>query len=128
MRIDSKSATPVYLQIVQGLQSAIAAGIYKAGEEVPSTRALALELHVNPNTVQRAYEELVQAGVLLSRRGMGKVVADRGGKSAVKRSESSVQAAFLEGVAIARASNIGNVRIRELLDEVIKSMPKRATA
>lgn len=128
MRIDSKSATPVYQQIVEGMQSAIAAGVYRVGEEVPSTRSLAMELHVNPNTVQKAYEELVRNGVLESRRGLGKVVAAAGESSAIQQSEKSVRAAFVNGVELARSAQLGNVRIREILDEVIKANPKRATA
>ena len=103
-------------------------GFIGAGEEVPSTRALAMELQVNPNTVQKAYEELVRKGVLLSRRGQGKVVAGRGGESAVKQSENSIRAAFLKGVQIARAANLNDRRISELLNEVLKSNPKRARA
>ena len=72
MRIDAKSSVPVFRQIVEGMQSAIAAGVYRPGETIPSTRDLALQLTVNPNTVQRAYSTLVELGVLESRRGKGK--------------------------------------------------------
>ena len=126
MKIDAKSATPVYRQIVEGMQSAIAAGIYLSGERVPSTRSLAMELRVNPNTVQKAYEELVRVGVLESRRGLGKIVSVRGTNSAQKQSELSVKNTLLSGVELAKTANIPDKRIRELLNEILASVQRKA--
>ena len=57
-RIEPDSHVPVYLQIVDLLSSSIAAGVYRPSEALPSLRALAADLRVNPNTVQRAYDEM----------------------------------------------------------------------
>src|SRR6056297_2912412 len=121
MKVDLKSPKPIYLQIVEGMQAAIAAGVYKTGERVPSARELAVNLMVNPNTVQRAYEELVRNGVLVSMRNLGKVVAKQAESSATKQSEGAILDAFQNGVDIARASGLSNKRIKELLDIAIKA-------
>ena len=79
LSIQPDSHVPVYLQIVDQIRSAIAAGIYRPGEGLPSLRTLATELKVNPNTVQRAYDEMDRQGLIRSRRGLGMFVAESPG-------------------------------------------------
>lgn len=73
MVIDSKNAIPIYRQIVEQVSRAIDAGVYRPGESLPSQRVLAVELRVNPNTVQRAFDELLRDGVVESRKGVGMI-------------------------------------------------------
>ena len=87
--IEPDSHVPVYVQIVEHMRSAIAAGVYRPGEALPSLRALATDLKVNPNTVQRAYDELFRQGLIRSHRGVGMFVAERGPRSARGRAEES---------------------------------------
>ncbi len=68
---------PIYLQIVNQVRGQVAAGRLTPGQEVPTIRALAEQLTVNPNTVARAYRDLERSGVLATRRGAGTIVADR---------------------------------------------------
>ena len=82
MHIDPKSSVPIYRQIVSGVQTAIESGVYKPGECLPSLRAMALDIGVNPNTVQRAYDALEREGTLESRRGVGVFVTDDAALSA----------------------------------------------
>ena len=56
MSIDPASSTPVFQQIAEHVQRLVAAGVFRSGELIPSVRVMALELRVNPNTVQRAYQ------------------------------------------------------------------------
>jgi len=65
----------MYLQIVEQVRRAIAAGALEADEEMASVRALASEHLINPNTVARAYLELEREGLLAKRRGTGTYVA-----------------------------------------------------
>ena len=67
---------PVYLQIQSQLQRRIASGALAAGDALPSVRALAKQLRVNPNTVVRAYRELEFSGLVVTRHGEGTFVAD----------------------------------------------------
>ncbi len=82
--LDYHSLTPLYLQIAEKLRESIATGKVKPGERLPPIRALSQELNVNPNTVARAYLELEQERIIVSRRGGGTTVAARGGEPAMQ--------------------------------------------
>jgi len=70
-QLSFKSGKPIYLQIVDQIRSAAAAGAIKAGEPLPSIRPLAEELRVNRNTVAKAYAELEGQGVIETVAGKG---------------------------------------------------------
>lgn len=71
MFIDPKSPIPIFRQIADQLRQSIDAEVYKPGEILPSLRQLAIDIKVNPNTIQRAYESLEREGVVETRRGVG---------------------------------------------------------
>src|SRR5437868_11520726 len=73
--LDSKSGVPIYRQIQDQIHYGIAAGLWRPGEQLPTVRALAVELSVNPNTVIKAYSELEQEGVITSEQGSGTFVS-----------------------------------------------------
>ena len=81
--------TPIYLQIISGLQREIASGAYPPGSRLSSVRELALEAGVNPNTMQRALAELERQGLVNSQRTAGRFVTeDTAALSALRRSMS----------------------------------------
>jgi GntR family transcriptional regulator len=99
---DPRSA---YRQIADEVQRAVTIGVLKAGEALPATRQLALELKLNPNTVQHAYRTLMQEGVIEMRRGLGAFVAakprdSKRGSQAVARqiAERALREAFRQGL------------------------------
>ena len=106
MKIDPGSHVPIYLQIAEGVRAAVAAGVYRPGEALPSLRAMAIELQVNPNTVQRAYDELEREGLIYSQRGRGLFVAERGTASAQSRTRDGVRRAFDEAVRAGQAAGM----------------------
>jgi len=69
--ISTGSNTPIYRQITDQVRLAVTAGKLAVGDQLPSVRALAEELVVNPNTVARAYSDLMREGLLESRAGRG---------------------------------------------------------
>jgi GntR family transcriptional regulator len=77
IRIDPSSAVPIWKQIEDAVRSGVASGALPPGEPIPSVRALATDLVVNPATVARAYQRLVDDGILVVRRGEGTFVAER---------------------------------------------------
>ncbi|HBE67958.1 MAG TPA: hypothetical protein DDW52_07395 [Planctomycetaceae bacterium] len=85
MLIDPKSPTPIFRQIATHLRQSIENGVYRPGEMLPSIRALAIDIKVNPNTVQRAYDALEKEGLAESRRGVGVFVADHSTSSAAEK-------------------------------------------
>jgi GntR family transcriptional regulator len=75
--ITTGASTPIYRQIVDQVRLAVTTGALPAGQAVPSVRELAERLTINPNTVAKAYGELVRDGVLESLQGKGFFVAER---------------------------------------------------
>jgi len=70
-QLNFKSGKPVYLQVVDQVKSAAAAGALQPGEPLPSIRPLAEELRVNRNTVAKAYAELESQGIIETAAGKG---------------------------------------------------------
>ena len=75
--ITTGSGTPIYRQIIDQVRLGVATGALVAGDAMPSVRLLAEETIVNPNTVVKAYAELVRDGVLESHHGKGFFVAQK---------------------------------------------------
>ncbi len=127
MALDPHSHVPIYEQIVEHIRGSVVAGVYRPDEALPSIRALALELIVNPNTVQRAYQELERQGLLYMRRGLGAYVAKDGGTSANNRLEQAVEARFKEGIQMAMAANLPPKKIEAVFQAVMREMKGRSS-
>ena len=84
LRVDPREG-PIFEQIVAGVKAAIARGELAPGEKLPSARALAEELKVNPNTVIRAFLELEHQGITETRRGLGTYVREDVDKERLKK-------------------------------------------
>jgi GntR family transcriptional regulator len=76
LRISANSGVPVYLQLEQQIKQSIASGLLQAGDQLPSTRRLAVELRINPNTVMRAFQNLEREGVIRTVPGGGTFVGE----------------------------------------------------
>lgn len=74
---DGDAASPLYLQLAQALSKAIAEGLYKADEALPSERVLAEALNVSRVTARNAIERLVEQGLIVRKRGSGNYIAPR---------------------------------------------------
>ena len=70
------SDKPVYLQISDIIVKKVLSGEYSAGEQIPSIRQIALEAAVNPNTVQHAFADLENEGLIISKGTMGRFVTE----------------------------------------------------
>ena len=73
--LDYRDTRPLYEQIVDKFQMLILSGALEPNSRMPSVRSLAVELSINPNTIQRAYSELERNGFLYSVKGKGNYVA-----------------------------------------------------
>lgn len=87
MIVKFDESKPIYLQIGDAIKKAIARGELKMGDKVPSVRELAIELKVNPNTVQHAYQELIREGIIFTKRGQGNFVSEDPKKIKVLRQQ-----------------------------------------
>lgn len=83
--IDYQDRRPIYEQIVEKFQLLILKGVLQADEQMPSVRRLAVDLSINPNTIQRAYALLEQQGYIYSVKGRGNFVSGKGSLLGEKR-------------------------------------------
>ena len=74
--LDFHSGLPIYTQIVNQVQSQLANGILKPGDQLPTVRALAEELRINFNTVARAYRILDEARIISTQQGRGTYITE----------------------------------------------------
>ena len=74
--VDTLSRRPIYEQLIDNVTKSVLCGTLAPGEQMPSVRALAVELAVNPNTIQKAYAELERLGIICSMPGRGSFIAD----------------------------------------------------
>ncbi|AVM46082.1 GntR family transcriptional regulator [Victivallaceae bacterium BBE-744-WT-12] len=120
MKIDPDSGTPIYLQIIDELKTAVLSGRYRDGDRVLPVRELAVQLRVNPNTVAKAYRLMQDEGLLVSRPGGGTFIAVPEAFSLRREREEAIAAQLGRLVAKAKAFDIGPERLRELLDDAWK--------
>lgn len=120
MKIDPDSGTPIYLQIIDELKTAVLSGRYRDGDRVLPVRELAVQLRVNPNTVAKAYRLMQDEGLLVSRPGGGTFIAVPEAFSLRREREEAIAAQLSRLVAKAKAFDIGPERLRELLDDAWK--------
>src|SRR5215471_8437082 len=104
LQINFKSGKPVYLQVVDQIKAAAAAGTMQPGESLPSIRPLAETLRVNRNTIAKAYTELESQGVIETIAGKGCFV--RAAESPLKKDvRLKLLARAIEG-AVVRAHHL----------------------
>lgn len=85
--IDYKDRRPIYEQVIEKFQQMILCGALEANMPMPSVRSLAMELSLNPNTIQRAYQELERKGYIYTIKGKGSFVSEASHAADSKRRE-----------------------------------------
>ena len=76
LHLDHHSGEPIYRQVVEQVKYRVASGQLEPGQQLPSIRALAGQLKINPRTVVKAYEQLQHAGLVVMRHGQGVFVTE----------------------------------------------------
>ncbi len=119
--VDPRSGVPIYLQLIEQVKRAVALGTLAAGEQLPTVKALALDLTVNANTVARAYRELERDRVIETSPGRGSFVRADGTSDDARRSIEDVAVSVLsDAVRETRALGIGRARIRTLFESALE--------
>ena len=85
LTLNYRDSRPIYEQIKDGLRRMIVTGAMAQDEKLPSVRAMATQLSINPNTIQRAYNELEQEGYIYSVAGKGSFVSGTADADAARR-------------------------------------------
>ncbi len=85
--INYRDARPIYEQIADHYKQLILSGVMETDEQMPSVRNLAVDLSTNPNTIQKAYAELIRDGFIYTVKGRGNFVSDNSALIELKKSE-----------------------------------------
>ena len=112
---DFQSRTPIYEQLYKNIVRLVAVGVMGPNEQLPTVRALAQELGVNPNTVQKAYQMLERDGVIYSMTGRGSFVSPD--LSPVKQKRSLARDKLLAALEEALDTGMTIEEIRQLVEE-----------
>jgi len=120
-RLDPRSGVPVYRQLIDQVQAAIASGNLTSGEQIATVRQVAVDLEINPNTVLRAYRELEIRGVLDTQQGTGTFISDR--KVTKDEAEHGRQLEQLVSEFVARAG-AGGFTVAELIESLRERLPE----
>lgn len=116
--IDYKDRRPIYEQVIERFQQMILCGVLKANEPMPSVRSLAMELSINPNTIQRVYQELERQGYIYTMKGKGSFVCDTKGIAEMKRAE--IKKEFSSYIEKIMETGFSEEELRELFEEALR--------
>jgi GntR family transcriptional regulator len=115
--LNSADDRPIYGQIADRVKFAVAGGVLRPGDLVPSVRELSKQLVVNPNTVARAYRDLQTEGLLESVRGMGMQVAEGAVERCRTARREMVRQRLSQAIEEARQSKMEPAEIEAILRE-----------
>ena len=115
--LNSGDDRPIYGQIADRVKFAVAGGVLRPGDLVPSVRELSKQLVVNPNTVARAYRDLQTEGLLESVRGMGMQVADGALERCRSARRDMIRQRLRQAIEEARQSKMDPAEIEAILRE-----------
>lgn len=113
--VSNKASSPLYEQIATQIKAAIMSGELKAGEAIPSVRALAKSLHISILTVQKAYATLQEDGFIETTAGKGCYVSAQNQDFYLEEQQKKIEEKFSEAVGIARTSGINLDKLISLL-------------
>lgn len=117
MQFSFNGEKPIYLQIAQQLEDAIFTGVYKAETQIPSTTELSVALQINPATVLKGMNILVEDGLIYKKRGLGMFVSN----DAVRIISSKRQKGFFENYIIPLVGEAGKLGLdKSQLKELIE--------
>ena len=123
-QIDPHNGLAIYDQIVRQIKFAVAGGVLRSGQLVPSVRELARELAINPNTIARAYRQLQDDRVLEAVRGTGLEVATGAAERCRSDRLKLIRARLRQVLAEANQSRLESRELRELVDKELSAVER----
>ena len=113
--VSNKASRPLYEQISTQIKGAIMSGELKAGEAIPSVRAMARSLHISILTVQKAYSTLQEDGFIETTAGKGCYVSAQNQDFYLEEQQKKIEEKFVEAIGLARSSGIKLDKLLDLL-------------
>jgi GntR family transcriptional regulator len=116
-QLNAHSGVPVYRQLMDQVQGALAAGRLKSGDQLPTVRQAAVDLAINPNTVTRAYREMEIRGLLETQQGTGTFIAEQQIETDSRIRNRQLQQLVTEMIARAGANGFAVAELISALKE-----------
>ena len=120
--IDSRAPSPPSEQLADQVRFAVASGRLGPGDRLPSVRALAAQVEVNPNTVSRAWRELEREGIVAARRGEGVFVTPAAPAACLSQRDRIVVERLGRAVAEASAAGLDGDEVLELVRDALHAL------
>lgn len=117
INIDYQDKRPIYEQVVDKYKQLIVKGVLSADEKMPSVRNLAINLSINPNTIQKAYQELERLGFIYTVSGRGNFVSDSG--KWINNASLHARDKFADTVKELINLGISPEEIHKMIDEIV---------
>ena len=126
MGIEFDNNLPIYIQIMNYMKQEIVLGKLGPGDKIPSVRELAAELRINPNTVQRTFQELEREEIVETRRGLGRYVTQEEGKIMAIKKEMATELLdrFIRGM---QELGFAGEEIVQVIQEAVAEHPAGGT-
>ena len=118
INIDYQDKRPIYEQITEKLKNLIVKGVLTENDKIPSVRNMAIELSINPNTIQRAYQELERDGYIYTVKGRGNFVSPKDGWKEDKLSDALKE--FEDKAAELYHLGVAADKLHDSIDERLK--------
>ena len=118
--LNNNSMVPVYEQVVEQIKNEIIQESLKAGEPLPSVRALSGELKISALTVKKAYDRLEEEGFIVTVHGKGSFVEHTDRQLALEARRKAVEDDLAKVVVKAKAVGMDNNEIREIMDILLE--------
>ena len=118
LSLDLQSRRPIYEQLIHGLLELVSLGVLVPDTQLPSVRSMARDLGINPNTVQKAYQELERSGIIYSVAGKGSFIApnQNANKVLLCQSVEKIQNAVREG----RRAGMDRAQVEAAVEQVFQ--------
>jgi GntR family transcriptional regulator len=120
MSLTMENPEPMYKQIESQLRDFILAGVLEPGTRLPTIRGLAAQLTCSVITTKRAYQDLENEGLILTRQGRGTVVAQLTEEKMHAKRREAVEAALAEAVSIGRRAGFTEEELREIMEQALQ--------
>ena len=122
LHLDFRSGLPIYIQFANQIEQQASGGTLKPGNQLPTVRALALELRVNFNTVARAYRLLDEAGVISTQQGRGTYVMEKAPPEMEKRlRRETLEALARQYIGEGKRLNFSDAELSQMVRDQLKS-------
>ncbi len=116
MNLDFSSEIPIYIQIAQLIEDGILNGIYKEDEVIPSTTEISVKFKINPATVAKGFNLLVDQGIIYKKRGVGMFVSKGSKEVLIQKRKDSFYSNYI--ISLIEEAKKLNISVEDILDMI----------